>query len=66
MGTSQKFLKVDSQQLMLYQVPVSLFMLLLVIPMQEDISGTGLLGDPWPIDKIMLVVSTGALAFLVR
>jgi solute carrier family 35 protein E3 len=65
-GTSQQFLKVDSQQLMLYQVPVSLFMLLLVIPIQEDVTATGLLGEPWPLDKIVLVLSTGALSFLVN
>ncbi|KAF4666132.1 hypothetical protein FOL47_004245 [Perkinsus chesapeaki] len=62
--TKQDELKCSSQQLLLYQAPLSALMLMLVVPMADDI--TTLMRFDWYTYAGCLVIASSGMAFLVN
>jgi solute carrier family 35 protein E3 len=69
-GTEQKELGCNSQQLLLYQAPVSACMLLFVIPCVDEISGkTGLVSffeEHVSVPALACIFATGVISFFVN
>jgi len=68
-GTKQRELSVDSMQLLLYQAPISAFLLIFIIPIFDNVS----LSDPasiwyqkYDIGIVSTIIFSGALAFFVN
>ncbi|RKP18999.1 TPT-domain-containing protein [Rozella allomycis CSF55] len=63
-GSKQKELEVNSMQLLLYQSPISSLMLLIVLPLFEDLNA--LVNYQWTLNSIYAILGTCMLAFFVN
>jgi len=63
-GQFQKNLGVDSMQLLVYQSPISALMLLLIVPVFDDVSA--LMAYEFTVNSVSLILLSAALAFFVN
>lgn len=65
-GAKQKELKLNSMQLLFYQAPLSAVMLMCLIPFIEPVVGEGSALDNVSVTKMMLVLLSCMVAYLVN
>nr|XP_009929924.1 PREDICTED: solute carrier family 35 member E3 [Opisthocomus hoazin] len=65
-GAKQHELQVNSMQLLYYQAPMSLAMLLFIIPFFEPVFGEGGIFGPWTLSAVIMVLLSGIIAFMVN
>ncbi|EDO43918.1 predicted protein [Nematostella vectensis] len=65
-GAKQKEFQVNSMQLLYYQAPLSAILLGCVVPMFEPITGHGGVFSSWPLEAVLAVLASGAVAFSVN
>ncbi|KAJ8373497.1 hypothetical protein SKAU_G00040770 [Synaphobranchus kaupii] len=65
-GAKQHELQVNSMQLLYYQAPMSSAFLLTLVPFFEPLSGPGGIFGPWSLPALVMVLTSGVIAFLVN
>ncbi|NXE21134.1 S35E3 protein, partial [Ardeotis kori] len=65
-GAKQHELQVNSMQLLYYQAPMSLAMLVFIIPFFEPVFGEGGIFGPWTLSAVIMVLLSGVIAFMVN